>query len=222
MNLKQAAGELGINYSTAKTIVQTFRQEHRIMKKPKRAIVTKRGLKRERRLIRALTKSKITKLINLIVTSELTPCENSEKLKSIKSVREQTTESGLIDNHLPAKHLTRVMSACQMVIFPSEEKGPKKSQITRAVSANDDEFITKKDIFQIRENFEEEFKAIVNYENLIMTRSKPKEDPPNPENEKLPSLNYTEQCTVPLVKERNRTFSFNEYESKILNSFNHK
>jgi len=53
---KEAAEELKINYSTAKTIVQTFRREKRVAKKPKHCTETKKAIKHER-LLRKLLKS---------------------------------------------------------------------------------------------------------------------------------------------------------------------
>lgn len=216
MNLKQAASELNINYSTAKTIVQTFRQEHRISKISKKASITKRGLKRELRLIRALKKSKIRRLMSHIISMEISDTDNDLNPKTMKIAHDESIDMDLLNRSTIIKTFSRIMSSDQLMLPSMEEMGPREGYISQGTITEDRELIRKKDIFQIKENLEEEYKKSLDYKDLIITRAKPNSKEEIEVIEKLPSF-HNEVSPNPL--QIMPIFSFAEYESKIMSNY---
>lgn len=161
ITLKEAAEKLNINYSTAKTIVQTYRKENRISKKPKHTIITKKSIKREQFLSRVLTPTKLAKTISKIISTE---CGSNKKRKSLKvtPISEARTLAATAQaNENPiAKGFHRIESAGQMQLLEAEE-GPKPGQVTRAVVVDIPQSL-KKDIFHVHseDKSEEKLKKI--------------------------------------------------------------
>jgi len=181
--LKQVADELAINYSTAKTIVQTFRKERRITKKPKRSLETKKAIKRERYLSKCLTQSKVARIISRIMEDELIAIANDVKctkqsepqspIAEVSTAIATSPPSGA--ESPPTKTFPRITSANQMVLFPNEEEGPRPGQVTRAVATEYSYFpVSKKDIFYVYSeiNPEEEYRDRVDYANPVVLRAK--------------------------------------------------
>lgn len=151
MTLKDAAEKLDINYSTAKTIVQTYRKENRISKKPKHSIITKKSLKREQFLSRVLTQTKLAKIMSRIVAAELNLKKRKLcRTKSLQGISEARTlaATGQAQDIPVGKSFPRVESAGQMQLLEAEKEGPKPGQVTRAISANMP-LSLKKDVFYV-------------------------------------------------------------------------
>lgn len=218
MSLRKAAKELNIKYSTAKTILQIFRREHRIAKKEKPDVISKRTLRHERRLTRLLEASRISKLIKRIIIAE-TRKKRSKKVKKAKVLHEIPTSTALPKDQggLSTKNeLPRVRSANQMMLFPVEENGPGANKVTRAVSTEITNFTQRKSIFKIviKENLEEKYKQLINYNNLLITKEKVILHKPSVH--KLPPIDIEERS---LASEVDAKFSFVEYKAEILSSF---
>jgi len=167
--LKNAAEKLNINYSTAKTIVQTYRKENRISKRPKHAITTKKSLKREQFLSRVLAPTKLAKIMSKI---EFAECKLKKKRKSLKSTKEIISEActlaatgQAVENPIK-KAFHRIESAGQIQLLETEKEGPKPGQVTRAVFA-DIPLNLKRDIFYVHSECksEEELKKLISYED---------------------------------------------------------
>ncbi len=244
-SLKQAADELGVNYSTAKTIVQTFRKEKRITKKPKRMIETKKAIKRERYLSKLLSESKVAKLLSQVLSSELLILQKAKALEepapltppvglSEASTFMATVQPSDVASPAP-KGLPRVVSAGQMVLFPLEEDGPKPGQVSRAVSACMDAGVSglpKKDIFYVycEDNPEEEYKGKIDYDNPVLLRAK-LEEKPTEILAKLPMIPAATTCSafIPVTKrlrdnlrvesEPKPVFKFEDYTIPIIYNF---
>lgn len=180
--MKQAADALGINYSTAKTIVQTFRREHRIAKKPKRSLETKRAMRRERHLLKALAKSRIAKILSQIISSETScpdtclkardqphppPCEVSMSVSTAAVLPPSATSASITNFH-------RDTSAAQLMLLLNPEKAVPKEMVS--IGTNVD--TGKKDIFYVftEDNPEEEYKRKVDYKDPVTLRVKPREE----------------------------------------------
>jgi len=164
--LKKAASELNINYSTAKTIVQTYRRENRITKRPKYMAETKKTLRRERLLAKMLVQKRVRKLTTLILKTALNQSKKKKKNKErtgISEVRTLPVTAQTNENPI-SKGFPRVESAGQIVFFESETLGPKCGQMSRGVMVNREAGITKKKIFYVhyKNNSEEEFKESIN------------------------------------------------------------
>jgi len=203
---------LKINYSTAKTIVQTFRREKRIAKKPKKAFITKRGLKRERRLARKVTKITVPQMLTKIILAATFNPKVFQK-PSLK-VSEQST-AAVKENNESEKVFPRAVSVSQMVYFPPQENGPKTNQVSKGVLVEAQDF-PKKNIFLVFHNkVEEEFKERVDYDDLIRTKSKLTEE--IIQFTKLPALQLSP--TRPLVKNVRASFEFGEYKRWIEDSY---
>jgi hypothetical protein len=151
MTLKEAAEILDVNYSTAKTIVQTYRKENRISKKPKHAVRTKKSLKRELFIARVLTQKNLTRLMTRIIAAE---SKVSKTRKSIKGSLQGNSEAqtlaatGQTMENIAFKSFPRVESAGQIQLFELEKEGPKPGQVSRAISADIQQHI-KKNIFHV-------------------------------------------------------------------------
>ncbi len=176
--MKQVADELSINYSTAKTIVQTFRKERRIAKKPKRALETKKAVKRERYLTKLLSHSKVVKMVALIVGEEsVTSSDKKSPEPTAPIVDSSTLISVPVRPEAETQHkaFPRITSANQMVLFPAEEDGPKPGQVSCAVATDPLSFpFSRKDVFYVysESNPEEEYKGKVDYANPVLLRAK--------------------------------------------------
>lgn len=138
VTLKEAAEKLDINYSTAKTIVQTYRKENRISKKPKHTIATQKSLKREMFLSRVLTQRNLAKLMSRIISTEFKIVKRRKTSKekvSLQAISDARTLAGTgqaIENPT-LRGIPRVESAGQIQLFENEVEGPKVGQVTRAV-----------------------------------------------------------------------------------------
>jgi hypothetical protein len=194
ISLKEAAKELSINYSTAKTIVQTFRREKRIAKKPKRQVETKQAKKRERALCRKLSANKVNTIVEMILENEagigLTTKKCNEPKEEIKDASTLPTNQPKEPEN-PLKHQNNFGSSPDFTIFQEKEDGPKEDQISRGVGTHNDLILLqpKKPIFYTysNKNMEDEYKEKIDYSNLVIFRSKEAEF--NEEIELLPSSN---------------------------------
>ncbi len=225
-SLKQAADELDINYSTAKTIVQTFRREKRVAKKPKRGLQTKKAIKRERFMARVLTRYKVGKILAKIMESETRgEAKKPSKEKSRAHPEASTAVATQQPTELPSgmhKVFPRVTSALQMVLMPLEEEGPKEGQVSRGILTDSFELPpTKRDIFFVRSetNPEELYRDKVDYSNLVAFRAKVR---PGAES-KLPGLQpiaggVGEQRHLLHPREEHPVFEFATYGPRILAS----
>ena len=178
--------------------------------------MSKRTLRHEKRLIRLLNTSRTPKLIKKIIAAE-TRKRKQVKAKKLERPHEIPTASNLQKDQFTGNELPRVASANQMVVFPVEEKGPGINQITRSILTETSAFPQKKNIFKIviKENLEEKYKSIVDYNNLLILKSK---ETLKPQIHKLPPINNVTREA--LVNEVGVTFSFSEYKSEILKSYN--
>jgi hypothetical protein len=84
-NLKMAAEELNINYSTAKTILQTFKCQKRFAKKPKRSLTSLRSRKREGYLRRTLLPRVMPDIFLNIFADELRPEKCADLADSLQA-----------------------------------------------------------------------------------------------------------------------------------------
>lgn len=171
--MREAADNLDINYSTAKTIVQTFRKEKRVAKRPKRFIITKKSIEKEKSLVQFLNQFKVKNLMSNIIKTELAlkkgqdmPISETPTLGSISKIN--TLQSSL------HKALSRVESAGDMMLFGLDEDGPCAGQMSRGVTANMDQVVQKRPIFfvVIETDVEEEYKQRLDYSNPILLRNK--------------------------------------------------
>ena len=174
ISLKQAADELDINYSTAKTIVQTFRKEKRVAKKPKRMLETKKGMKKEKFINRFLSQYKVRSLMSDIINAMEGLKKNEREIQ--KGLSETATLGASFATPMPNLHksLTRIDSASQMPLFALEEEGPYLGQISIGITANIEMEAEKKPIFFVLEeaNIEDEYKEKVDYNNMVLLRNK--------------------------------------------------
>ena len=167
MTLKQAADKLGINYSTAKTIVQTFRKEKRVAKMPKRSMETKKGLKKGNFLKRFLNVCKTKCLMSIIIEAQV----NFGQTRS-----SQLSETLITGNSLQqiTAAFPRIESTEQMTLFEVEE-GPCNGQISRGIFTNIESIVQKKEVFFIFDEIELEnkYKNEIDYSNPVWLRAKP-------------------------------------------------
>lgn len=207
--MREAADHLNINYSTAKTIVQTFRKEKRVTKKPKRQIITKKSIEKEKLLVQFLSQFKVKNLMANIVKAELeVKKENQDTQKAISEA--PTLGSFSKPNPLSNIHksLPRVESAGEMLLFELEEEGPYAGQMTRGVSANMDMITYKRPIFfiSVESDLEEEYKQQIDYSNPVLLRNK----------QRIETKEHTSIKTLEQADERMISFDFHEYGKRIL------
>eukprot|EP00826_Nyctotherus_ovalis_P048765 TRINITY_DN577_c0_g1_i1.p2 TRINITY_DN577_c0_g1~~TRINITY_DN577_c0_g1_i1.p2 ORF type:complete len:228 (+),score=44.91 TRINITY_DN577_c0_g1_i1:151-834(+) len=168
VTLREAADRLGMNYSTAKTIVQTFRREKRVAKKPKRLAATKKSIEKERFLTHFLNKFKVKALLSGIIRTELEAQKTSKHTH--KLLAETSTAIASSQGYVPSirKTLPRVESAGEMLLVGLEEEGPCAGQTSRGVSANM-ELTHKRPVFFViaDNNIEEEYKKKLDYSNPV-------------------------------------------------------
>lgn len=190
MSLKEAAQVLAINYSTAKTIVQTFRREKRVAKKPKHCIETKKGIKHENLLKKALPKCQVQECVSRILQSELI-CGADKKIEKAEASnfddvpKETSTVQSSGDSNNPPKEQNgfhRVVSASQMKIMVSVAAGPDDP------IELDEQSKTSKPIFLLYSdyNVEDNYKDKVDYNDRVQLRVKAYSKQEN----KLPSLQF--------------------------------
>jgi hypothetical protein len=182
VTLKQAAENLNINYSTAKTILQTFRRERRISKKPKHIVETKKAMKRENYLAKVLTHARMNRVVSNILSNELKLAKKRKSSKASRNLSEVQTAMNTeqaIENQTN-KGFPRIGSAGQMELFGMEKEGPKEGQVTRAVTA-DIPLLPKKELFYIysKDMDEEEFRRKIDYDDPVALKVKVEEQPNN-------------------------------------------
>lgn len=170
-------------------------------------------MNRENRLIRTLSKYRIQKLSDKINSFEISKVADCIKQKMLVSVRDQSTEAGMLGDNIRGRFFSRTMSADQMLLLTMEENGPKEGYINRGVLTETPNLIKKKDIFQIIEHFEDKFKTTIDYDNLVITRAKPKEQKLT-----IKTLIMNEEL-MPNKLESAKYFSFTEYGKKILEDY---
>jgi len=208
--LKQAADLLGINYSTAKTIIQTFRKEKRIAKKSKHMVETKKAIKKSQFLTRFLTKAKVESLLDSILLEELVVPEH-KLIKEDHNVSDSCTAPVFkIIPNASSKVLARVDSAAQMLLFDEVEEGPGRGQRTRAISVSFHENKEyKHNFFYVYSETDPEmkYKDKIDYNDPILLRAKT-------------SDRHNVNSHLDLGMEHNNkpelTFDFSEYKTKIL------
>eukprot|EP00826_Nyctotherus_ovalis_P064903 TRINITY_DN9530_c0_g1_i9.p1 TRINITY_DN9530_c0_g1~~TRINITY_DN9530_c0_g1_i9.p1 ORF type:complete len:298 (-),score=78.77 TRINITY_DN9530_c0_g1_i9:230-1123(-) len=173
MTLKEAAEKLDINYSTAKTIVQTYRKENRISRKPKHMKETKKSIRREEFLSRVLTQAKLAKLFPRVIQVEFgsPKKKKSPKLSQSNSEARTLAATGQPQDNPPFKAFHRIESAGQMQIIESEVEGPRPGQVSRAVTVDVPQNV-KKDIFHVRCEQKEE--NAFECKNLVLPKSREK------------------------------------------------
>lgn len=180
LSLKEAARKLSINYSTAKTIVQIFRKERRISKKPKHMCVTKKSLRREEFLERALSKRRVQRAIAKILRSELKRFKRRKTRKKLPkdiapiSERRTLAATGQMMEDGRTRGFPRVESAGQMEVFPDRVAGPGAGQTTCGVSANVGQRLPKRRVFYVNSALaiEERYKEKIDYNNLVLLKHK--------------------------------------------------
>ncbi len=199
--LKESADLLAINYSTAKTIVQTFRRERRIAKKPKRFVETRKAIQKEKFLERTLVKHHVAALVAQALQDELFLAGVDEKKLAEESkevsAAANTKETGDVEEGSatlgPHKGIPRVYSAPQMVLVQAEEEGPKEGQVSRAVGVREDMLLpaSRKEVFYVypESSLDEEYKNKINYDDPVELRTKLRSPNETPElKTPLPSL----------------------------------
>lgn len=209
--LKQIADELGINYSTAKTIVQTFRKERRVAKLSKKLTETKKSIRHETYLAQFLTRYKVAKFIFFILDEELVSTKKAEAPLQINHRHSQTHDSlhPLQLFSIEKVDPTQYESQGTGNKFLSIEKGPKLGQVTVGTYANlysKDPLTHKKDVFYVYTETDPEakYKEKINYEDPVILNSKqinhelynskePNYDPSEPEFR--PHFSFTEYGT---------------------------
>lgn len=172
--MREAADQLDINYSTAKTIVQTFRKEKRVAKKPKRLITTKKSIEKERSLVQFLSQFKVKSLMSSVIKTELALKKKSQDVAiSEAPTLGSITRTNTLQSNLH-KALPRVESAGDMLLFGLDEDGPYAGQMSRGISVNMDQAVQKRPIFfvMIETDVEEEYKKSLDYSNLVLLRNK--------------------------------------------------
>ena len=89
MCLKEAADRLDINYSTAKTIIQTFRKEGRLAKKEKKKMWSRKATRKQKVLQKYLKRADIDKILGNIVEGE----GKRRKIREEEEIREEYREA---------------------------------------------------------------------------------------------------------------------------------
>eukprot|EP00826_Nyctotherus_ovalis_P048007 TRINITY_DN5615_c0_g2_i15.p1 TRINITY_DN5615_c0_g2~~TRINITY_DN5615_c0_g2_i15.p1 ORF type:complete len:204 (-),score=55.70 TRINITY_DN5615_c0_g2_i15:297-908(-) len=199
-----------MNYSTAKTIIQTFRRERRITKKSKHMLETKKAAKREHFLVRFLTKTKLECLVTSILSEELVAREENLGREDHCTSEVLTAPAVRSVGSSKEKLLPRVESAAQMVLFEEAEEGPGSGQMTRAISVSPHEIEEHKhDLFYVYSDTDPEmkYKDKIDYSDPLLLRSK------------IPDRrSATAQIDVNVKTAQISIFDFREYENRILAS----
>ena len=170
--MKKAAEDLDVNYSTAKTIIQIFRKEKRIARKPKHLIVTKKSLRREKFLKKMTNPYRIKKVMAKVIKAELK--KSKKKKSSINKDLFQISEAKTlaVTNQMEenVRRFPRIESAGQMVIFADMVFGPKAGQMTKGTLTNIQPIEPKTKLFHI--NISEEcYRGKINYNDLLLLKN---------------------------------------------------
>ena len=230
--MKEAADLLEINYSTAKTIVQTFRREKRIAKKPKRFLETRKSIQKERYLHKILSKNRVVDMVGKILENELVMEKAAEKKEKFEDVKEvlasgitnatNEIEANAAQGQLPGNGFHYVSSATQLALIDIEE-GPKEGQVSRPIGVQQDLPIPacKRVIFYIfpEQNPEEDYKHKVDYEDSVALRPKAKDN--SSDLPRLPPLRPFKPLrprawTMSIVKDDAFTIDFLAYKQAVL------
>jgi len=224
--LKEIASKLGINYSSAKTIVQTFRKERRFTKKEKKQINTINSMKKQKILQKALNSEKCLDLFSKIMddyTFGNLCMKNDPKDKEFPLSNSICASTTNYSNNLSGNRseFSRIASAESMQNLISDTSNSLNS-VSVGVNTELDliEHQASKDVFFVHdsdENFPENFELDCKYNNLLMIPKKRK---------LLPSLSkdnfwLLNKENPELLKniEFETFINFNFYRFKIWSSF---
>ena len=143
-NLKQVAKDLNINYNTAKSIIQTFRNENRVCKKSKRLIESKKALRHKKYMERMLNKESLHKLMLKVLQAELGV--NGETMQGKNSFIKMELRKPLHTELSPKKDIVEVSF-----------NNPKLGKISCGTWANLIPDISKRDIFYVQCDITEKY-----------------------------------------------------------------
>ncbi len=232
--MKQAADELGINYSTAKTIVQTFRREKRVAKKPKRGLETKKALKREKYIARVLGHHKLTKILARIMEEETKDLELKPEKRKASEVNIPEASTAMVTQQPieppPNTPFPRITSAFQMVLPAPLEEPPMRQDCGVMTDDLLVPQICKRDVFFVHSeaNPEELYRSKVDYANPVTLRAKirPEQEVRTTPISKLPQLRplmvamQQRQILVQYTDwvEERPEFVFSDYSASVVTS----
>ena len=209
-NLREIATVLNLNYSTAKTILQTFRKEKRIAKRPRCFVETKNAIKHERNITSFLTKNKVYDLMNEVLLTEYNPVENNDAFHK-KSLDGCSDSQSSMQTH--PESLKKINSSSQ---FPSSNKEEKGKYVSIGVTVNMVDTTFRRDIFFVYSDVDpdEFYKGKINYDDFL----NPKIYQHSENHEGKHSDIFTlKKCTTPFGP-----FNFEPYVTKILQLYGHK
>ncbi len=215
MKLKVAADELGIIYSTAKTIWQTFKKERRIAKRPKRSIGTKKSAKHEEHLYSVLDKSRVPALLEKVLQAEFNP--------RVARKRPLTKKASTFCC-APCEEIN--MNQLRAPAIPLSE-GPTEACISRSQSAATlykEASSAKKDKFYIYtvDDLDEKYKEVVECSSPVSLRKPRKKTLPSFEaafakalgasrcNSEISGQSVADTCALPMA------FNFSNYGASIV------
>ena len=217
-NLKDLAKKLRINYSTAKTIVQTFRREKRFATREKILLNTKREEKLFKKNLNKLPPEKIYLIMTKILKSFLEESSEemgcNQKLELSLKTPENTKQTigAYSNNETPIEN----------EISKIDNSHPTKTSI--GTTTNDLCFLSPVgDIFYIHdeENVNPQYDKEIDFENLVHLRKRvdhPDRIKIGNESNKLPLisglLTNEESSKISTLK-----FNFYIYSQRIVNSF---
>lgn len=192
---------LRMNYSTAKTIIQTFRREKRIAKRSKHMLESKKATKKNNFLIRFLSKRKVDSLIDMILREEQI-ISKKESIKEEHHVLEVATAPIIKTSNSPP----RINTVDQVLLFADAEEGPRHGQVSRAVFVNREKEM-KHDLFFVVSDIDPDakYKKRIDYKDPLLLRHKKL----NKQNDKLLINDNVENSQISI-------FNFSEYKRKIL------
>lgn len=191
---------MSINYSTAKTIIQTFRRDKRISKQPNTLLETKKSIKHENFIGRFLNPHKVGLLLSAIIDTEKRP------KPPIKFMPELDIEiSPLLNASSNEENTPRIIEI---------NKFPKK--VDCGVTANLGLKEIKKDIFFLdnRKNAEDEYLGQIDYNDNIYLRGRTK-------GKSLKNTPKLLELNTAITKNVNLTFDFREYKEDIIKPKKH-
>ena len=145
--MKKAADELKINYSTAKTIVQKFRNEGKITRNLQRKVITKKSINHERSIAKVLSIAEVNRITEAILNEEFDRNYESDTVSKSPYFIHQRVNS-------------KTMTAEKKNLEEYEEEiGPMVGQISCGIMTN----TGKKDIFIVQCDSDEEHKIMSSY-----------------------------------------------------------
>lgn len=167
--MKKAATTLNVNYSTAKTILQTFRKEKRVTKQPKHMTATKKIAKHEQLLARMLRQRRVKKVIGIILKSALKQAKKKKLTTKQKPIQHNAnSQAKTLPNTVQpipnpiSNGFHRIESADQMILFEAETSGPKCGQMSRGIMT--EVKVAKKDLFYVHYSFSyDELKTVAHF-----------------------------------------------------------